>query len=417
MVEDRKPKFFYGYILTVAGVVIQLLVWGAYNSFGIFFKPLSSELGWTRAMTSGAYSLAFLLFGFLSIVAGRLSDKLGPRIVLITCGLFLGLGYLLMSQVSSIWQLYLFLGMMVGAANSGADAPMLSTVARWFVKRRGMVTGIAKAGAGIGMLIVPLLVNWLISSYGWRNAYTIIGIIALIGVVSIALLFKRDPAQIGQLPDGAIEAEERDSNINARQFSLQEIISTRQFQILSSAWFLIVFCVQIVLAHIVPHVTDLGISATVAASVLSVVGGASILGRIGMGGVSDRLGNKSTFIIAVSFLATALVLLQFAREAWMFYLFATLYGIAHGTFFTLISPMLAELFGLRSLGAALGVIIFGGTIGGAIGPVLAGHVFDITSSYQLAFLICLTFSVIAVVLILFLRPTGNETFKKYVSSA
>ena len=101
----------------------------------------------------------------------------------------------------------------------------------------------------------------------------------------------------------------------------------------------------------------------------------------------------------------------------MFYLFATLYGIAHGTFFTLISPMLAELFGLRSLGAALGVVIFGGTIGGAIGPVLAGHVFDITSSYQLAFLICLTFSVIAVVLILFLRPTGNETFKKYVSSA
>lgn len=274
-----------------------------------------------------------------------------------------------------------------------------------------MVTGIAKAGAGIGMLIVPLLANWLISSYGWRNAYAIIGIIALIGVVSIALLFKRDPAQIGQLPDGAVEAEERDSNINARQFSLQEIISTRQFQILSSAWFLIVFCVQIVLAHIVPHVTDLGISATVAASVLSVVGGASILGRIGMGGVSDRLGNKSTLIIAVSFLVTALALLQFAREAWMFYLFATLYGIAHGTFFTLISPMLAELFGLRSLGAALGVVIFVGTIGGAIGPVLAGHLFDITSSYQLAFLICLAFSVTAVILILFLSSTRNEALK------
>jgi len=411
LVEERKHKFFYGYIVVGAGFGISLLIWGTYNSFGIFFKPLSLELGWTRAETSGAFSLAFLLFGFLSIVAGRISDKLGPRIVLITCGLFLGLGYLLMSQVSSIWQLYLFLGVMVGAGNSGADAPMLSTVARWFVKRRGVATGIAKAGAGVGILTVPLIANWLISSYGWRNAYAIIGIIALIGVISVALLFKRDPAQIGQLPDGATEVAERDSNINARQFSLREIISTRQFWILSAAWFLIVFCVQIVMAHIVPHVTDLGISATVAASILSTVGGASILGRIGMGGVSDRLGNKSTLIIALSLLVAALVLLQFAREAWMFYLFAILDGIAHGTFFTLISPLLAELFGLRSLGAALGVVIFGGTIGGAIGPVLAGHLFDITSSYQLAFLICLAFSVTAVILILFLSPTRNEALK------
>ena len=274
-----------------------------------------------------------------------------------------------------------------------------------------MATGIAKAGAGVGILTVPLIANWLISSCGWRDAYAIIGIIALIGVISVALLFKRDPAQIGQLPDGATEVAERESNINPRQFSLREIISTRQFRILSAAWFLIVFCVQIVMVHIVPHVTDLGISAIVAASILSTVGGASILGRIGMGGVSDRLGNKSTLIIALSLLVAALVLLQFAREAWMFYLFAILDGIAHGTFFTLISPLLAELFGLRSLGAALGVVIFGGTIGGAIGPVLAGHLFDITSSYQLAFLICLAFSVTAVILILFLSPTRNEALK------
>ena len=165
------------------------------------------------------------------------------------------------------------------------------------------------------------------------------------------------------------------------------------------------------MAHIAPHVTDMGISKTIAATVISAVGGASILGRVGMGGVSDRLGNKSTFIIAVSLLVMALVLLQFAREAWMFYLFAILDGVAHGAFFTLLSPLLAGLFGLRSLGTTLGVIIFIGTIGGAIGPVLAGRIFDITNSYHLAFLICLAFSVIAVILVLFLRPTSSKTLR------
>ena len=408
MTEDRKPKFFYGYVIVGAGFVIQLVVWGTYRTYGIFFTPLSSEFGWTSAETSGAYSFAYLLCGFLAIIAGRLSDKLGPRMVLITCGLFLGLGYLLMSQVSSIWQLYLFLGVMVGAGNSGADAPILSTVARWFVRRRGMVTGITKAGVGIGMLIIPLLAAWLISSYGWRNAYVVIGIIALVGVVSPALFLKRDPGQVGQLPDGATGIEKTDLNIDTPQFSLREVIGIRQFWIFSAVWFLLSFCAQIVMLHIAPHVIDLGISAAIAAAILGTIGGVSILGRIGMGGVSDKLGYKATFIMALSFLAAALVWVQFAREAWMFYLFATLYGIAHGAFFTLVSPLLAELFGLRSLGAIFGVVTFAGTVGGSIGPVLSGRIFDITSSYQPAFLICLALSVVAIILMFFLRPISNE---------
>jgi len=412
LTEDRKPKFFYGYVIVGAGFVIQLVVWGTYRTYGIFFTPLSSEFGWTSAATSGAYSLAYLLCGFLAIVSGRLSDKLGPRMVLITCGLFLGAGYLLMSQVGSIWQLYLFLGVMVGAGNSGADAPILSTLARWFVRRRGVVAGITKAGAGIGMLSIPLLAVWLISSYGWHNAYVVIGIIALAGVVSAALFLKRDPGQVGQLPDGAPQVEETNSNIDTRQFSLREVISLRQFWIFSATWFLLSFCTQVVMIHIAPHVIELGISATIAATILSTIGGASILGRIGMGGVSDKLGYKATFIMALSFLAAALVWVQFARETWMFYLFATLYGIAHGAFFTLISPLLAELFGLHSLGTILGVVSFTGTVGGSLGPVLSGRIFDIASSYQPAFLVCLALSVVAIILMFFLRPISNEALRK-----
>ena len=407
MIEDRKPKFFYGYIVVAAGFVIQMLVVVMYRTYGLFFEPMSSDFGWTSTVTSGAYSLVYILFGLFGIVAGRLSDKLGPKAVLITCGLFLGLGYLLMSQISSIWQLYLFYGVMVGVGMAGADTPVVTTVARWFVKRRGTVTGITKTGAGIGMLTMPLLAGWLISSYGWRSSYVVLGIISLIGVISVALFLRRDPGQIGQLPDGATEVEETESSVDARQFSLREALGTRQFWIFSAAWFSTIFGVQVVMVHIAPYVIGLGISTTVAAVLLSTIGGVSILGRLGMGSVSDLLGSRPVFIIALSLMAAALVWLQFAQEVWMFYLFVTVYGFAHGAFFTLVSPMMAELFGLRSLGAIVGVVWFMGTIGGAIGPVLSGRIFDITGSYQQAFLICLVLNVIAFILMLFLRPISS----------
>ncbi|MFC1951902.1 MFS transporter, partial [Chloroflexota bacterium] len=262
------------------------------------------------------------------------------------------------------------------------------------------------------VFIMPLLANWIIYSYGWRSAYVVIGITALAGVIAAALFLKRDPRQIGLLPDGATEVEAGDSNIGTRQFSLREAIRTRQFWLASTASILLMFCTQVVVVHIAPHAIKLGISATIAATTVSTIGGASILGRIGMGGISDRLGNKQTFIITISFFIVSFVLIQFAQEAWLLYIFATLYGVAHGAFFTLLSPILAELFGLRSLGTILGVVFGIGTVGGAIGPVLSGRIFDVTGSYQLSFLICLALSIIAIVLISFLRPISSETSRK-----
>ena len=403
---------FYGYVVAIGCLIVSLLMVGTYESYGIFLKPITSEFGWTRAMTSGARSIAHFLFGFMGIITGRLTDRFGPQAVVIGCGLFLGIGYILMSQVNSVWQLYLFYGLFIGIGTSGTDAPVLSTVARWFVKRRGTVTGFVKAGAGIGILTIPFLSQWLISNYGWRDAYVIIAIFCAIGVVSAAMFLKRDPAQIGQLPDGATKVDTVASNISVHHFSLREVLSTQQFWLLSLVWISFSFCMQIVLVHTAAHATDIGISTTIAATVLSAVGGFSIIGRLSMGAVSDALGKKSTFIIAFSSMASSMVLIQFANEAWIFYLFALLYGVAHGAIFTLISPMTAELFGLGSLGAILGTILFIGTIGGSVSPFLAGYIFDITGSYQLAFLFCLVLSVVAIVLLLFLKPLdGNSPVK------
>ena len=218
MVENVKPKFFYGYIVVAVAVGIMMLAWGANRTFGVFLEPLINEFSWTRAGVSGAFTLCMLITGLLGIVAGRLNDRFGPRLVMTACGFFVGLGYLLMSQISTIWQLYLFYGVIIAMGTSGGYVPLVSTVARWFVKRRGLVTGIVISGIGLGTMVVPPIAAQLISSYGWRTSYIIVGIAALVLIILAAQFLKRDPSQVGQLPYGGVKQESLD--LGAKEFSL-----------------------------------------------------------------------------------------------------------------------------------------------------------------------------------------------------
>jgi len=340
-------------------------------------------------------------------MAGGLTDRFGPRIIIGIGGFFLGVGYLLMSQINTIWQLYLFYGVIIGIGASPMDVSLLSTVARWFVKRRGMMSGIIKAGTGIGMLIMPIVANWLISTYSWRISYIILGSLALVLIISLAQLLRRDLGQMQQLSDGEEQATAGSVNLVEVGLSLREAIHTRQFWAICAAYLTILFCVQTIMIHIAPYTVDLGISATNAANVLGTIGGVSIVGRLVMGYAGDRNGNKPAMSICFLILVLALSWLQFAKELWMLYLFAIIYGVTHGGFFALISPMVAELFGTGSHGTILGIVIFIGAIGGTIGSVLAGYIFDITGSYQLAFLICAGVSAIGLILSLLLKPTSR----------
>ena len=408
MTGDRKPKLFYGYIIVLVGFGIQAVGWGVYSAYGVFFIPLLIEFGWTRAAISGATSLSFLLLGFFTIIAGRLGDKFGPRVVMVGCGLFLGLGYLLMSQVSAIWQLYLFYGLIVAIGSSGLDVLPLSTVARWFVKRRGMMSGILKAGTGAGILIMPIVVNGLIVSYGWRTSYLIVGSVAFAFIILAAQFLRRDPGQKGLVPYGADEAGAADLNATEAGFSLREAIHLRQFWMLCALCVSTFFCIDTIMVHIVPHGVDLGISAASAATILAVIGGVSMVGRVVMGSAGDRVGSRLAISICFPIMAVALFWLQIAQELWMLYFFAAVYGFAHGGFFALLSPLVAELFGLGSHGVIFGIVIFSGALGGSLGPVLVGYIFDVTNSYQLGFLACALLAVISFILALLLRPTGGK---------
>ncbi|GAG40603.1 unnamed protein product [marine sediment metagenome] len=176
------------------------------------------------------------------------------------------------------------------------------------------------------------------------------------------------------------------------------------------------FCVELITmiigVHIVPHAMDLEISPTNAASVLAAIGGVSIVGRLVMGGAGDRVGHKLAMTICFVILVVALFWLQFAKELWMLYLFVVIYAIGNGGIFTLISPMAAELFGMGSHGVIFGIVVFSSTIGGAVGPVMAGHIFDVSGSYRLAFLICVGVSVVGLILCLLLRPIISKGGEK-----
>ncbi len=408
-----KARYFYGYNIVAAGFTIQAVCIGAMFAYGVFFKELQTEFGWSRATISGASSLAFFIMGAVGILAGRLNDRIGPRVLIAASGGFLGLGYLLMSRMQAPWQLYLLYGVMAGIGFSTHDIITLSTVARWFVKRRGLMSGIVKVGTGSGQLLGPMIATMLLALFGWRNSNLIIGAVILVTLVAVAQLMRRDPQGMGLLPDGGSEAANGTASVVAEQgFSLREALLMKQFWTLCVAEFAVLCCLLTVIVHIVPYARDLGLSPTIAAGVLSTIGGVSILGRIVMGAANDRIGGRHSLIICLIVLFCGFIVLQLAAEAWMLFIFAAIYGFAHGGFFTVVSPMVAELFGTDSHGLLFGIVLFSGTLGGAVGPLMAGRTFDLTGSYQMVFLVLSALTLIGFVLMILLRPiTTGDTGK------
>jgi len=271
-----------------------------------------------------------------------------------------------------------------------------------------MMTGIVAAGIGVGTLVAPPVANWLISTYEWRVSYIILGIIVLVFVVLAAQPLRRDPTQVGQLPYGENEGEEPGLKLETKAFSLKEAVYTRQFWVVFGMLLCFGFCVLAILVHIVPHATELGISAASAANILATYGGVSIVGKVVLGSAADRIGNKRTFIIGFILMAAALFWLVPATEAWMLYLFAIVFGFAYGGCAASESPLVAALFGLRSHGLIFGVIGFGFTTGAAIGPFVAGYIFDVAGSYQVAFLVCAAIGIVGLILTALLTPTKTS---------
>ena len=405
---EAEAGFRYGYIILAACFVIAMVAEGVEDSFGVFFEPLLSEFGWTRAMTSGALSMATMLHIPILLLAGRLTDRFGPRLLLSTCGFFFGLGYLLMSRTNTIWQLYLCYGVIASIGFGLYWIPVASIIPRWFTRRRGLMMGIVTAGIGIGTSIIPPLANLLIYTYGWRSTYLIIGSINMGAIMISAQFLRRSPNQLCGLLPGEPKLNQQGMAEKPREFSFREAIHARSFWMFATIFFSWALCLSIIMIHSVIHAIGLGMTPASAANILAIIGIAGIAGRIAFGRLSDVIGIKPALIISFALLSIDFMWLLVAREAWMLYLFAAVFGIAYGTIEVLQSPLMAELFGLNSLGSILGASTAFASIGFTIGAVLAGYIFDITGSYNIAFLICIAMGLIGTILNVFLPTSGDK---------
>ena len=401
----------YGWVMVLIAATVLAAHALTFYSFGVFLKPVTTEFGWERGAFSAALSISMVISGLLGILTGRLSDKYGPRLLVTANGLLTGIGFFLLSQISSLWQVYLIYGFLLAVAGSCCVVPITSTIPRWFAKRQGVAIGLTWTGIGLGGMLAPLLAQWVIDGYGWRQAYFVLGLINLIVVTLVAQFMKHRPQQIGLKPYGEKGADENVQTVAsvAEDYSFKQAIKSGRFWMLGLILFTFVFTHNMMIAHIAPHVADTGISTTIAASIVSIFAATSLIGRNLVGFISAKMGARPSLSASFTMMTLVLIWLLFSGEAWMFYLFAVFYGIAYGSIVSLQTLITRELFGLKFLGMIFaGVMIFN-TMGGAVGAPLAGYIFDVTGSYSLAFLICIILCALAVTLsLMLLRSKGME---------
>ena len=382
------------YVVVFGACLTQFTVIGLLFSFGLFFNVLEEEFGWSRTLLSSATALAALVMGMLAIFGGRLCDRYGPTPVLVASGLLFGLGYALISQVGEPWHLFALFGLFIGVGMSTHDVGTLSTIARWFVRRRGMMTGVVKVGTATGQMTLPPLTALLIAGIGWRDAALAMGAAAGVMLVAAALCMKRPPKERAPARIAAAAA--------GGEFA--EVRRSRVFWTLCAAQFLFFPTLMTVPLHIAVHGMDLGMTRAVAATLLTVIGGASIAGRLAVGTVADRIGGRNAYVLCLVPLITSLLMLMVADTYALLFAVVALYGFAHGGLFTVVSPTVAEYFGTRAHGTIFGGIYFFGTFGGAAGPIMGGRVFDVTGSYEFAFAALALMGALALLLMASLPP-------------
>lgn len=406
--STNKKQFYYGWVVLVVCLVLITMTYGIRFSFGVFFKPLEQDFGWTRALTSGIFSVYMILGSLFAILGGWVADRYGARKLFMVMGFFAFLGLALTSQAHELWYILLSYSLLVAIGTGPTYAVTTSIATRWFTKRRGLALAIVTSGVGLGSILMAPVAAYLIENYGWRFSFVVIGLIALIIIIPCSLFFKKAPNDATALSE---DKNQRAPDLNSSEgqqketggFSLSQALRSRNFGLIASIWFFYSFCLFTVMTHVVPHAIDLGIAPIQAASILSISGFVTIPSRILTGIASDKLGRKPLALISALLMAAALLWLIFSSSLWMLYLFAAVFGAAYGGLSPSSTAIVGDTFGVRNIGVIMGVLEVGWVFGAAIGPALAGYIFDTTGNYFLAFLFGVLAALIIAVLVLFLK--------------
>jgi MFS family permease len=407
--EHSQPKIFYGWIIT--GVVFLTLTmgYGAQYSFGIFFPSLIEEFQWDRQSISGAFSLYAFMYCVLAAILGRWTDRFGPRIVLIFGSILLGAGISLISQVKTPWHLYVVYGLLASWGMSAVYMTAFPTVVKWFIERRGLALGITHAGLGVGIILIPPLSSSLIVAFGWRQACIVLGGIVFVVLFILAFFLVGQPEKVGLLPDG--RTTQTSDPLPALTLSIQEVtwsageaFRTRTFWVLTALFFLTWLFIFFPLVHLVIFAMDIGFSRKAALMALSILGGASAFGRLGMGYISDRIGRKQTLVMNLVLQIFSWIWVMNSDQSWMLLLFAVVFGFSYGGISVIFPGIVGDYFGRLKAGSVIGAMFAIAGTAAAFGPLVGGSIHDLTGDYRLAFLLAVFSNVLSFILVFLAKP-------------
>ena len=400
---DRSPKkssFFYGWVILAACLGINAVIHGIRYSFGVFFKSISGQFDLSRGATAGITSTYFILCALFGLLGGFLMDKYGARKVMLPMGIITGISLIATSQATAGWQLYLTYSLLLAAGTGAVYSVLMTTAQRWFIGRRGTAIGIVSSGVGVGTLIMTPLSAWLIAQYGWRQTFFGMGIVLGLIMVVLALFLKKEPAASLQNRTAGGDIAEPEQT---QSFTLSQAMKTANYWLLATIWFCWSFSVLMVMTHLVPHLTDIGVESTTAAFIGGLIGIISIAGRLGIGWISDRIGRRPSIILTVLLQAGALYMLAWSTQIWLFYVFAVVFAIGYGGLDPATLGSIGDIFGLRNLGKITGGLTFFFAVGAACGSAAGGLIYDATGSYFLAFLLTGILMTIAAICALFIK--------------
>ncbi|QPF82207.1 MFS transporter [Bradyrhizobium genosp. L] len=397
IIEQTRARPFYGWFVVAAAFVITFIGFGSAYTFSSFVESLQHEFGASRGAVSLVFSFAGFLYFGLGVISGPLADRWGARNLAAFGMVLIGVGLLLAGRARTIMQVYAAYSIGIGAGVGCAYVPTLGAVQRWFVRRRGFVSGLAVSGIGVGTLVMPPLATWLIASLGWRDAYVVLGIVAAVTGIGAALLIADDPRRHGTGPDGD-PLEAVTSSPARRGVAVGDAVRTPRFIGLYAACLISAFGVFVPFVHLVPFALDHQVASGLAVLLLGMIGVGSTAGRFFLGGIADRVGRDAFLVAMYVGMAISLAIWAIAGGFWSLISFALLFGLFYGGWVAILPAVVTDHFGGRHVSGIIGILYTSVAVGTLLGPSAAGFVFDISHSYVIPIAISAAANLVAAVI-------------------
>lgn len=377
-----KPRVFYGWFVVAGAFAVTFVGFGCAYTFSVFVASMQKTFQASLGSVSLVFSLAGFLYFALGIVSGPLADRWGSRRLAIIGMILTGLGLVIAGVAPNLPTVCAAYGLGIGLGVGCSYVPAIGAVQRWFVRRRGLASGLAVSGIGAGTLVMPPLASFLIGTLGWRNAYVALGVLAAVIGVGMALLIENDPRGRGLGADGAIPHQPAHAS-PAAGVSIRDAVTSWRFVGLYLACLIGSFGLFVPFVHLVPYAQDHGVASSSAVFLLSLIGIGSTVGRFLLGGLADRMGRLMAVLAMFIGMAFSQVLWSFSDDFWPLAAFALIFGTFYGGFVALLPAVVMDDFGGRNVSGIIGILYTSVAFGTLIGPSAAGYAFDLVHSYTL----------------------------------